>query len=84
MESMAQHVEVQVLDRYGRAVNNERVSIFPTQIAAGGGVPDQWTDTTGLARFDLEVEENAEVILYVRGREQVSRSPLRSRYRIVT
>ncbi|WP_144241051.1 hypothetical protein [Fimbriimonas ginsengisoli] len=81
---MAQHIEVQVLDRHGQPVNNERVSIFATHIAATGGIPDQWTDTAGVARFDLEIEATEEVILYVKGRERVPRAPLKPQYRVVT
>lgn len=84
MSVMAQHIEVQVLDRYGRPVSNERVSIFATHIRSTGGSPDGFTDKTGTAQFDLDLEENEEVILYVRGREQVPRSPLKARYQVVT
>lgn len=81
---MAQHIEVRVLDRYGRPVSNERVSIFPTHVRQTGGMPDQFTDATGLACFELELDVDEEVILYVKGREQVPKSPLRARYQVVT
>lgn len=79
---MAQHVFIRVVDRSGQPLRNERVSIFATHIAATGGIPDQHTDARGVAVFDLEVDDKAEVIVYVRGRECCARGPLQLRYEI--
>jgi hypothetical protein len=79
---MERDVYIKVVDQKGQPLPHERVSIFATNIEHSGGIPDQTTDGKGQATFHLNVDEKAEVIVYVRGKECVGRGPLLPKYEL--
>ncbi len=79
---MAHHIQIRVVNRLGAPLTNERVSLFASPLTSTSAIPDQTTDAQGLANFDIDVQDQAELAVYVRGRERCRMAPLRDRYDI--
>ena len=75
------YVSVRVVDSSGRPQRDTRVGIEVHQFAAGG-VKTEYTNSDGLAEFELDVDEGAEITVYVNGSEKVRRGSIRSEYKV--
>jgi hypothetical protein len=76
------YVSVRVMESNGRPARDARVSIHVSQFLASGSVPDQNTNSEGLTEFELDVDSGADITIYVNGQEKVSRSSIRSDYKV--
>ncbi len=75
------YVSVRVVGSDGRPVRDARVGIEVHQFLAGG-VKTEYTDSEGLAEFQLDVDEGAEITIYVNGNQKMQRGSIRSEYKI--
>lgn len=75
------YVSVRVVDAGGRPARDARVSMDIHQFAAGG-VKTEYTNSEGIAQFQLDVDEFAEITIYVNGNEKVRRGGIRGDYTV--
>jgi hypothetical protein len=74
------YVSIRVRDSGGRPQAHVRVGIFVSQFAASGAVSDQYTDSDGETNFSLDIDDGAEITVYINGQERVSRGRVRAEY----
>lgn len=74
--------QVRVVDASGRPVKDAKVSIFVHQFMASGFVSDQYTNADGLAQFELDCDNGAEVTISVNGYPKTSRGTIQGQYSI--
>jgi len=77
------YVTVRVVDSGGRPRSGVRVALYVYQFAASGMKDPQWTDSNGEADFTLDIDEGAEISVYVDGQERVGRGRVRAEYKVV-
>jgi hypothetical protein len=76
------NVLVRVYDSGGRPVSNARIGIEVHQFLAGGVLPYKYTNSNGEAEFDMDIDQSAEITIYVNGTEKVRRGSIQGLYRI--
>lgn len=76
---MAKEVTVTVRNSSGNPQRDVRVAIEIHQFLAGG-MKTEYTDSNGEADFSLDIDEHAEITIYVNGNEKVSRGSVESEY----
>ena len=76
------YVKVRVVNSNGSPQSGSRVAIHVSQFAASGSVPEKYTDSSGEASFSLDIDNSAEITVYVEGKEKVEKGPIRSEYTI--
>lgn len=57
-----------------------RVSLWVYQFGASGSLPEKYTDSSGKAEFDTDLDTHAEISISVNGTEKVGRSTIKSSY----
>lgn len=77
-----QSVLVRLCDSGGRPLRDAKVGIEVHQFLAGGFKPNEYTNSDGEAEFDLDVDEGAEITVYVNGTDVVRRGRIQGSYRI--
>jgi hypothetical protein len=75
------YISVRVVDSTGRPKYYSRVVLEINQFLANG-VKEAHTDGDGLAQFQLDVDDGAEITVYVDGTESISRGPIRADYKV--
>lgn len=75
-----QYISIRVLDTSGRPKHNARVAIGVNQFLASGVLQPKFTNTDGLVRFELNIDNFAEIEIYIDGKEMVSRGKVKSEY----
>ena len=76
------YVSVRAVDSSGRPQSNVRIVIEVHQFA-GGGVRTEYTNSDGLAEFQLDVDQFAEITVYANGNEKVRRGSIKAEYKVV-
>ncbi len=76
------YTTITVVDSGGRPQSNARVSLEIHQFAAGGMKGPEYTGSDGKADFALDIDDGAEITVYVNGKEEVRRDKVRSQYQI--
>ena len=76
------YTSVRVVSGGGSPEAGARVSIYVSQFAASGSVDDQYTDSNGEADFSLDIDDGAEITVYVNGQERIGRGAVRSNYTV--
>lgn len=76
------YTTVRVVDSGGRPQSNAKVSIYVHQFMAGGMTEPQYTNANGEANFKLNIDDGAEIGIYVSGNEKISRGSVRSEYKV--
>ena len=76
------NVSVRAADSAGRPQSNIRVSIEVHQ-AFGGGVKTAYTNSDGLAEFQLDVDQFAEITVYANDSKKVERGSIKAEYKVV-
>lgn len=76
------YVTVRVVDSGGRPQSDVKVSIYVHQMLAEGMKGPEYTDASGLTDFDLDIDEHAQISIYVNGNERVPRGSVRADYRV--
>lgn len=74
------HVKVTVVDSGGSPKSDIKVSIYVHQFAAQGMTEPQYTDRDGEANFKLNIDEYAEISVYVKGDEAIKRGSVKAEY----
>ena len=77
------HVTVLVVDASGRPRPNTRVSIYVIQSFASGMKGPQYTDSSGEAEFRLDIDETAQISVYVDGNEHVQAGSVKAAYKVI-
>lgn len=77
------YVTVRVVDSGGRPQANVKVSIYINQFAAQGMKEPQYTNSSGEAEFQLDIDTYGEITVYVNGQERVPRGSVRAEYKVV-
>ena len=77
------YASVRVVDSGGRPRSGEKVSVYVYQFAAGGMIGPEYTNSDGLADFTLDIDEYAEIAIYVAGSERVRRDRVRASYTVI-
>ena len=77
------YVTVRVIDSSGRPQSDVRVSLFVYQTLASGMKTPQYTNSKGEANFDLDIDQFAEISVYVKGEERIPRGSVEAEYRII-
>ncbi|MBC7529383.1 MAG: hypothetical protein H7308_17780 [Chthonomonadaceae bacterium] len=77
------YVTVRVIDSNGRPQSDVRVSLLVYQTLASGMKTPQYTSSNGEANFDLDIDQFAEISVYVKGEERISRGSVKAEYRII-
>ena len=72
---------VRVVNSSGSPQSNVRVAIEVHQFAAGG-VKTEYTDSNGEAKFELDIDQFAEITVYAGGNEKVRRGSVRAEYTV--
>ena len=75
-------VLVRVFDAGGRPVSGARVVVWVYQFLAGGAVPEQYTNSSGEAEFNLNVDASAEISIRVNGTDKILRGAIQGSYRV--
>jgi hypothetical protein len=73
------YVSVRIVDSSGRPQRDIRVGIGVSQFAASG-VETGYTNGDGMAQFQLNVDEFAQINVYVNGQEKVRTGTIKSEY----
>ena len=76
------YVSVRVVNSEGRPVHSARVAIEVHAFLAGGVLSPQYTNSEGLAEFQLDTDSGAEITIYVNGNEKIRRGSIRSEYKV--
>lgn len=76
------YTTILVVDSGGRPQSNARVSLEVHQFLAGGMKGPQQTGSDGKADFSLDIDDGAEITVYVNGNEKVRRGSVRSEYKV--
>jgi len=76
------YVSVRVVNSDGRPARDARVAIEVHAFLAGGVFAPQYTNSEGLAEFQLDVDQSAEITIYVNGNEKVQRGNIRADYKV--
>ncbi len=74
------YISVRVVDSSGRPKKNVRVIISANQFLAAGGFPPVYTNSDGLARFDLNIDDSAKIEISVGYKQVVGLSKPKSEY----
>ena len=75
------YVTVRVVNSNGSPSHGSRAALEIHQFAAGG-MKTAHTNSEGLAEFELDVDQFAEISVYVDGHEKVKRGSIRSSYTV--
>ena len=75
-------IEVRVVNSDGRPAQGEKVSVWVYQFAASGAVEPKYTNSDGVAEFDLDIDDSAEISISVDGYEKIGRGSVRGSYRV--
>ncbi len=76
------HTTILVVDGGGRPQSNARVALEIHQFAAGGMKGPEMTGSDGRADFSLDIDDGAQITVYVDGKEKVGRGRVRSEYKV--
>jgi hypothetical protein len=71
---------VKVVNSNGNPQHYARVAISVSQCGGSGNAPERYTDSIGAARFSLDIDDSAQITVYVNGNKKVLQSPVRSEY----
>lgn len=77
------YMTVRVVDASGKPRSNTRVGIYIHQALASGMADTVYTDSNGEADFTLDVDEYAEIGVYVDGNEKIRREKIKATYHVV-
>lgn len=76
------YATVRVVDSGGRPQSNAKVSVYVHQFAAEGMKDAQYTNSDGETDFKLDIDDGAQISIYVNGSEKVGRGSVRSEYKV--
>jgi hypothetical protein len=79
---MQRSVLVRVFESDGRPARDARVNIWVYQFAAGGFAGEQYTNSSGEAEFDLDIDDGAEIEVYVNGESKTHRMSVQGSVRV--
>lgn len=79
---MTRHIQVLVVEKDGRPAIHKRVSIQIHAFLAGGFLPPEFTNTSGIAHFQFDTDASAEITIFVGGNVEVKRGSIRSSYKV--
>ena len=79
---MKRSVQVRVRNSGGQPISSVRVGIEVHQFAAGGFMPNEHTDSSGEAVFNLDTDTSAEITIYVDGQPKTKRGYIEGQYTI--
>lgn len=74
------YTTVRVVDSGGRPQSGAKVSIYIHQFAAEGMKGPQYTNPDGKADFSLDIDDSAQISVYVNGTEKSGRGSVQSEY----
>jgi len=74
------YVKIKVVNSNGSPQSGSRVAIHVSQFAASGSVPEKYTDSNGEVNFSLDIDNSAEITVYVEGKEKVRQGSVCSEY----
>ena len=78
------YVTVRIADSGGRPQCCAKVSIYVHQFLAEGMKGPEYTNSDGSVEFALDIDQFAEISIYVNGNESVKRGSVRAEYKIIT
>ena len=76
------YATVRVVDSSGRPQANIKVSVCVHQFTAQGMKDAQFTTSDGETDFQLDIDDYAEISIYVNGSEKIGRGSVRSDYTV--
>ena len=77
------YVTVRVVGSGGNPQSNAKVSLYISQTFASGMKGPEYTNSDGEVDFDLDIDEGAQVSVYVNGQERVSLGSVKAEYRVI-
>ncbi len=77
------YTTVRVINSSGSPRSNARVAVYVHQFAAEGMKDAEYTNSDGEVSISLDIDEYAEISIYVDGSEKVKRSKVRAEYHVV-
>ena len=80
---MKRYISVRVVNGSGRPVPHERVALYVSQSVGAGMLPEKYTTTDGLAEFEPDIDEFAQLSVYVNGIEKVKTVPIQAKFTVV-
>lgn len=75
------YITIRVVNSSGKPEYYARVNLYIYQFAASGS-HEKYTNHDGVAEFDLDIDEGAEVSVSVNGNEKVRRGSIRTPYTV--
>lgn len=76
------YITVRVVNSEGRPQYYARVSVYVYQFAAEGMKEAQYTNADGETDFKLDIDDGAQIAIYVNGSEKIERGSVRSEYKV--
>ena len=76
------YVTVRVVNSSGSPVSNAKVSVYVHQFLAEGMKNPEYTNSDGEAEITLDIDDGAQISIYVNGSERVGRGNVRATYTI--
>ncbi len=73
------YVKVRVVNSDGRTVHYAKVVVWVYQTLASGAV-EKYTDSEGLAQFEMDIDDCAEIEISVNGERRVQKGPVLSEF----
>ncbi|HET6382530.1 MAG TPA: hypothetical protein VFJ58_03990 [Armatimonadota bacterium] len=78
---MLRCISVRAVDSAGRPVRDTPITLEIHQFAAGG-MKAEFTDSEGLAQFELDLDRFAEITIYANGNPKVRRGKIKTEYTV--
>lgn len=75
-------IEVKVVGSDGSGAQGAEVRVWVYQTLASGALDSKYTDSDGIAEFDLDVDSDAKISISVNDKEKVEKSGIRGSYRV--
>ncbi len=80
---MSKYVTIRVVsDDTGNPMSGSLVGVWVHQALASGLKEEKYTNSSGEASFDLDVDSGAEITIYVDHSEKASRQPIRGQHTV--
>jgi len=75
------YITVRVVNSSGKAADYARVNLYVYQFAASGSF-EKHTNSDGVAEFDVDIDDGAEISVSVNGDEKVRRGSIKTPYTV--